>query len=268
MSSSHSHASESLARSSNTDALLGTVVVLGGTGAIGQVLCRTLSAQGYSVHFTYGNREAAARELAESIAASGGSATYQRIRLGEADTLDELGAHLAGITGVSAAVYAAGPDIEQPYIVNITPAQWMNILQQDVMAFLKFAHIVLPRLRENNGGSLLAITTVAVRRHASRDALSSVPKAAVEAAVRGIAREEGRYGIRANCVAPGMLATGMGQRILDMFQEKSVEQIRESIPLKHFGAASDIADAAAFLLSSKARYISGQSLCVDGGWSV
>lgn len=243
--------------------------MLGGTGAIGQAICRLLAAAGHAVHFTYGRREEAARTLARAIAEEGGRATFQQVRLGDGASFDALEQALARMPGLCGAVYASGPDIEQPYIGQVPPARWSEVLQQDVMAFLSFAHLVLPALRANGGGSLVAVTTAATQRHAARDALSSVPKAAVEAAVRGIAKEEGRYGIRANCVAPGMLETGLGQRILaNHFDEATVARIRQSIPLQHFGTADDVAAAAAFLLSAQARYVTGQTLCVDGGWSV
>ena len=71
----------------------------------------------------------------------------------------------------------------------------------------------LPHLRASRG-SLVAVTTAATRRFAVRDGLSVAPKAAIEALMRGIAAEEGRFGVRANCVGPGMLVDGNAQRLI------------------------------------------------------
>ena len=77
----------------------------------------------------------------------------------------------------------------------------------DVGGFFNLVSAVLPHLRRSQG-SLVAVTTAATRRFAIRDGLSVAPKAAIEALIRGIAAEEGRFGVRANCVGPGMLVDG------------------------------------------------------------
>jgi len=103
-----------------------------------------------------------------------------------------------------------------------------------------------------------------------RDGLSTVPKAAVEAAVRGLAAEEGRFGVRANTVGPGMLTDGMARRLMASgdLDERALDAARASIPMRSFGTAADIAEAVCFLASDRAGYISGQHLAVDGGYTV
>ena len=115
---------------------------------------------------------------------------------------------------------------------------------------------------------MVAVTTAATTRYAVRDGLSSIPKAAVEAAVRAIAAEEGRFGVRANCVGPGMLTEGMAARLIGSgdLDEHALDVARRNIPLRRFGAAADVAEAVCFLASDRARFISGQKLDVDGGY--
>jgi NAD(P)-dependent dehydrogenase (short-subunit alcohol dehydrogenase family) len=103
-----------------------------------------------------------------------------------------------------------------------------------------------------------------------RDGLSAAPKGAVEALVRGLAAEEGRFGIRANCVGPGMLTDGMAQRLIasGSLDDRALDAARARIPLRRFGTADDIAEAVCFLASDRAGFISGQKLDVDGGFGV
>ena len=106
---------------------------------------------------------------------------------------------------------------------------------------------------------MVAVTTAATRRYPVRDGLSAAPKGAVEALVRGIAAEEGRYGVRANCVGPGMLTDGMAARLIASgeLDERALDVTRANIPLRAFGTAEDVAEAVCFLASDRARFITG-----------
>jgi len=83
--------------------------------------------------------------------------------------------------------------------------------------------------------------------------------------VRGIAMEEGRAGVRANCVAPGFIAGGLGQGIIDAVGPEAAAQIVRNVPMRRLGQVEEVADAVAFLSSPQASYVTGNTLFVSGG---
>ena len=102
-----------------------------------------------------------------------------------------------------------------------------------------------------------------------RDALSVAPKAAIDALMRTIAMEEGCHGIRANSVGVGVIEAGIFKRLeaQGVFNDQWKQAVKSALPLGHFGQAEDIAEAVAFFASNRSKYISGQRLFVDGGYS-
>jgi NAD(P)-dependent dehydrogenase (short-subunit alcohol dehydrogenase family) len=165
--------------------------------------------------------------------------------------------------------HAAGTHIDQPYISQTTPEQWRHTMDADVNGFFHVAHAALPHLRESQG-SIVFVSSSGIRRFPPGDVLSVAPKAAIEALMRGIAREEGRYGIRANNVAVGVVDAGIFPKLVERgeLSQTWIDAAMRNTPLRRFGTPKEIADAVVFLASTRARYITGQTLFVDGGYTL
>ena len=248
----------------------GGALVTGGSGGIGAAISEMLAQRGSSVAFTYRSNAEAAETVAAAVRAAGVDAHMGNPALEDADAMqafaDEAAERLGGLHTV---VSAAGPHVPQMYISQTDPALFASQIEADVIGAFNLTAAVLPHLRVS-GGSIVYITTAATTVFPKRDALSSIPKGAVESLMRAVAVEEGRFGIRANCVGPGMLEDGMAARLMadGDLDERALEVARTNIPLGRFGKAVDIAEAACFLASDAANYISGQKLDIDGAFTI
>lgn len=244
-----------------------TALVVGGSGGLGTAICRAMAAEWGRVAVGYRSGLDAANAV---VAELGGRGVAVACDL--SDAASALAAvEIANATDfpLGAVVFAGGVAIEQPFVSQIIETQWRQVIEVELIGFTRVVSAAIPVLRANGGGSITAISSVANYSYPPGDALSSVPKAAIESLCRAVAKEEGRSGIRANAVAPGIIDAGLGAQFLaDLYSPEVWDVQRQRIALRRFGSADEIADATAFLASDRARYITGQTLIVDGGFSL
>lgn len=248
----------------------GVALVAGGSGGIGAATCRTLAAAGSDIALTYHNNKARADAVAADIRALGRRVEVVAVDLtDEAAVADFVARSAEKFGGVHTAVYAAGPYINMRHISNLPPSLFRETVSTDVFGCYHLIHAALPELRKARGVAI-ALATPAIRRYAVKDVLSAAPKAAVEAIIRGVAAEEGRFGVRANCVGVGVISEGMYHQLVATgdFDDRFIDATKGVVALKRLGTAQEIADAVAFLASDKATYITGQTLMVDGGYAL
>jgi NAD(P)-dependent dehydrogenase (short-subunit alcohol dehydrogenase family) len=248
----------------------GVVLVVGGSGGIGSAIARGFAAADVTLGITYRHNKEAADAVADEIRNGGGTCSVHQVSLGDLESVKACIEELVDEHGqIHTIAHAAGTHIDQPYVSRVTPEQWRNTMDWDVNGFFHVAHAALPHLRESHG-SIVFVSSAGLKRFPPGDVLSVAPKGAIEALIRGIAREEGRYGVRANNVAVGVVDAGMFPKLVERgeLSQEWIDAATRNTPLRRFGKPSEIADAAVFLASSRARYITGQTLFVDGGYTL
>jgi NAD(P)-dependent dehydrogenase (short-subunit alcohol dehydrogenase family) len=233
---------------------------------LGREICRRLATEWPSVFLTYRSRREAAVSLCDELAAHC-EAQCAPLDLHDQSSIGTVVNQAVSRFGaVGTVVFAAGSSIQQPYVVDITEQQWMEVFQTELVGFTRLVRAALPVFRSQGHGNLVAVVSFATYSFPPGDALSAVPKAGIEMLCRAVAKEEGRYGIRANSVAPGIINAGLGEQFQQsLFSPKVWEDQRRRVPLKRFGEAAEVADAVAYLASERSSYITGQTIIVDGG---
>lgn len=240
----------------------GAAIVAGGSGGLGIAICKAIADKGCPVLIGYANQKERALELAEEIAATGGRAEPCRLDLLDPQSIAAAVGQAIGFAGgVAAAIYSAGYRKTFDFISKVSDEEWERALTMDVRGFAALMRGALPELRKAKG-AVVSITTFQGARLEVKGCLSSVPKAAVERATMVVAREEGRFGVRANAVRAGWIDAGSAAALLD---EATLQRKLKEIPLGRVGLPEELGEAVAFLASNRAGFVTGSVLTCDGG---
>jgi 3-oxoacyl-[acyl-carrier protein] reductase len=238
-------------------------LVTGGTGGIGEAICRRLAADGFAVAINYHRNATRAQQIVEAIRTDGGQAVAVEADISTAAGVAQLVARASGALGpIGVLVNNASPRINPKPLADIG---WDDIQTQlDVQlrgAFL-LTQQCAAAMTGHGGGRIVNITSQATRGTPTPHWTAyAVAKAALATFSRQIAVELGPAGITVNCVAPGMTETAL---IGDIPQKQQMVIGRQT-PLRRLAQPDDIAAAVAYLASDDARFVTGHTLEVNGG---
>jgi NAD(P)-dependent dehydrogenase (short-subunit alcohol dehydrogenase family) len=221
---------------------------------------------------------AAAAETLREIEAAGGAARVIEADVGvEDDCHAAVAACREHFGGLDILHHNVGVALGDGWAENIDMSEWERIMRVNAGGALLMAKAALPVLRENGGGAITNVSSIAALV-AGAAGMSNPPaaykmsKAAMNALTVSLAQSYAQHAIRVNAILPGLIDTPMGvdsvARVLGISREEYAERRNKSVPLRGgMGSAWDVAHAALFLASDEARFITGVLLAVDGGQS-
>lgn len=146
--------------------------------------------------------------------------------------------------------------------LDVTPESLEQAVELLLQPAVRLVHLALPHLAANNAGRVIAITSIASKEPVAHIALSNALRPALAGWLKTLSRELGPQGITVNCVAPGRFATA---RLEQLYPGGPSEQDLADIPLRRWGEPQEFGDVVCFLASDRARYVTGQTIVVDGG---
>lgn len=249
----------------------GAVLVVGGSGGIGQEVALEFARAGSDVALTYHRKQETAERVAERIRALGREVSIHQLTIGEVARCETVVADAAAVHGRLHTIVMGAGTLAQPVLIaEMAVEQWHTVIDQDLKGFYNVVRATLPRLKAWGGGSYIHLGSAGHLRWPERDVLSVAPKAAIEALVTGIAREEGQFNIRANTVLVGVIEAGMFLELSKQgsFDQKWIDEVHKTLALKRWGTPAEVGHACVFLASNRALYVTGQRIAVAGGYGV
>lgn len=254
------------------------VIVTGAGSNIGRAIALTFAKEGAKITVVDID-EAQGNKVADACRAAGAAdvlfcktdvTNFDQVQKMVNDTVGKFGS-------LDALVNAVGWD-NLMFFVDTTPEFWQKIIQLNYIAVLNCTKAALDVMIKQNQGSIVSISSDASRQGEPREAVYGGIKAAVNAFMKTIAKENGRFGIRCNVVCPGVTIPEQDEEVGSnsmwsnreaMFTDDQLIKVAKAMPLKKVGRPQDIANSVVFL-SSKERsgHITGQVLSVSGGYSM
>lgn len=235
-------------------------LVTGGSRGIGRAICVKLAEQGYHILINFKRNEAEAKKTADLVQQYKVSAELLMFDVSNKEEVDRvLGGWIERNKEKVIEVLINNAGIrEDALMVWMTDEQWKNVLGSSLDAFYYVSRQVINGMLVNRYGRIVSVVSLSGLKGMPGQTNYSAAKAGVIGATKALAQEVARRGVTVNAVAPGFIRT-------DMTKDLNEADLKPLIPMKRFGEPEEVAEAVVFLASSRASYITGVVLSINGG---
>ena len=242
-------------------------LVTGGSRGIGRACALALARDGFDVAVNYRRDRDAAAETVQAIEALGRRARSYQAGVDSADDdASMVAAVLEDFGAIDTLVHAAGIASRGHSVADTDPSELERVMAVHALGAHHLCRLVLPAMRGAPRGDVVFVSSVAAKMLAANGAPYNMAKAALEALAMTLAKEERRHGIHVNVVAPGLVVTDMGRRLVRAAMGvEDISSLDANSPFGRVCRPEDVAGVVRFLCSSEAGYLTGQVITVDGG---
>jgi 3-oxoacyl-[acyl-carrier protein] reductase len=242
-------------------------LVSGGGRGIGKAIALGLAEDGADIAINYRRDDEAAQEAVKEIEKLGRRAIAYSASIDDGTACELMVAQvLRDFDAVDILVNNAGIASRGQTVADTDPAEIERVWRTHAFGAWMLSKLVLPSMRTRPRGDIVMISSAAVVFMAANSAPYNMAKVALEALAWTLAKEERRNGIHVNVVAPGLVDTEMGRRLVKgAMGVDDIHSMDDSSPFGHVCSPEEVADAVRFVVSGRASYLTGQRIGVDGG---
>lgn len=242
-------------------------LVTGGNRGVGGGISLALAEAGCDVAVNYRKDADSAREMVEAVEKLGRRAVAYQCPVDDFDGLPAMVDSILGDFGrIDILVNNAGVASKGSSVVDTPIAEMNHLLDVHALGPMRLCQLVVPQMRELDRGDIVMISSISAQATAPRQLPYSVAKQAMESLAITLSKEEKKHGIHVNIVAPGLVETEMGRRLVKA--TAGVTDMRQLDAVMPFGRVcqpADIAAAVLYLVSDSGGYVTGQRITVSGG---
>ena len=235
-------------------------LVTGASRGIGRAISIKLAEQGYHILINFKSNEEEARKTADLVQQKNVTAELLKFDVSNKEDVDAvLGGWIEKNKEKIIEVLVNNAGIrEDALMIWMTDDQWKRVLGSSLDAFYFVTRQVINGMLGNKYGRIVSVVSLSGIKGMPGQTNYSAAKAGVIGATKALAQEVARRGVTVNAVAPGFIRT-------DMTQDLNEAELKQLIPMKRFGEPDEVAEAVVFLASSRASYITGNVLSINGG---